>query len=221
MAGGTFGERREGEEGVGEPAGGLGVWNTSLGWSVLKYVLFPWNLAAVTLAIRLREASFARPVKPFASCLFRGNTIKHSPWSFERGEGNRGIHGVLTSRVTRTNCYLPRGHAFIISASNHLGYLSSSMSTLASTLIPEWSTGVLDRPGVTNQTHLHIFPLSGLVCSSRLFCLHEAPHLSHAKTLDRRQNPRLLPPFRRFQLTVRALCHHCHHVCQPVQPSAF
>lgn len=73
MTSGTFGERGEGEEGAGEPAGGLGVGNVSPGASsVLKYCLFPWKLAAATMAIRLREASFARSVKQFASCLFHG-----------------------------------------------------------------------------------------------------------------------------------------------------
>lgn len=68
MAGGTFGERGEGEEGVGEPAGGLGVGNVSPGaLSVLRYFLFPWKLDAATIATRLREASLARSVKPFAS----------------------------------------------------------------------------------------------------------------------------------------------------------
>lgn len=77
MAGGTltFAVRGEGEDDVGEPAGGFGARMCLLGMlSVLKYFLFPWKLAAATVAIRLRDAAFARPVKPFACCLFHGNT---------------------------------------------------------------------------------------------------------------------------------------------------
>lgn len=73
----TFDERGEGEDGDGEPAGGFGERNASPGaLSVLKNFLFPWELAAATVAIRLRDASIARPVKPFAPCSFHECTIQ-------------------------------------------------------------------------------------------------------------------------------------------------
>lgn len=100
MAGGRFWERGEGEEGAGEPAGGLGVRNLALGaLSDLKYFLFPWELAAATAAIRLREASFARPVKPFSSSLFHGKYDKTLSVVFRETRGQSGCaRDVMLSR---------------------------------------------------------------------------------------------------------------------------